>query len=431
MTALRGKDIIMFSLMRFDDPIESTNYAMAKELARHNRVFYIDNPYTFRDGIELGGTTGHTLRKPHFGRGESGVIDTELPNLKVVITSPVLSINWMPEGALYRAALRFNERIIRRRIKAVIAQFGLEEIVFINAFNFHYPRVAKGLAAALSVYYCVDPLVFAFDRKHGVRSEAELVRSSDVVICSSKSLADGKRAQNNNTYFVPNAANVAHSAKALADDLKIDEHLAGIPAPIIGYFGAVERRMDYDLLEKAIAANPAWSFVFVGPVSAEHTPRSFRAMKNVYLPGPVPYERMPGVLKGFDAAIIPFKKDDASRSIFPLKLFEYLGAGKAVVATEFNPDLKDFTGDTVRYCDNARDFSAELAAALAPANEETIAERVAVARENTWERRGEDFMRILAAHLDRRMSLEPAPGKEFGIKSISQKQAGAQPQSVA
>lgn len=421
----------MFSLMRFDDPIESTNYAMAKELARHNRVFYVDNPYTTKDVIELGGTPGHLRRKPHFGRQKPGIIDTELPNLKVVITPPVLSINWMPEGVLYRAALRLNESIIRRRIRSVIARFGLEELVFINAFNFHYPSVAKGLGPALSVYYCVDPLVFDFDRRHGVQSETKLVRESDVVICSSKSLAEEKRAENAQTYFVPNAANVEHSAKALEGSLAVDEHLAGIPAPIVGYFGAVERRIDYELLEAVIAANPAWSFVFVGPVSAEHAPRQFRAMKNVYLPGPVPYERMPGVLKGFDAAIIPFKKDEASRSIFPLKLFEYLGAGKAIVATDFNPDLKEFTGDAVQHCGNAEDFSAALTTALSPADEETTAERVAIARANTWERRGEDFMRILAAHLEPATSPKTFAGTEYSLSSNSAKLSVAHQHPVA
>ncbi len=431
MTALRGKDIIMFSLMRFDDPIESSNYAMAKELARHNRVFYVDNPYTFKDVLELGGTPGHACRKRHFDRNKSGVIDTDIPNLKVVITPPVMSINWMAEGRLYRAALRLSEGIIRRRIQRIISQYRVESFVFINAFNFHYPDVAKGLQPALTVYYCVDPLVFDFDRRHGAKSEEKLVRESNVVICSSKSLADEKRVQNSQTYFVPNAANVGHSAKARAKTLPVDEVLAGIPSPIVGYFGAVERRMDYALLEKVIAANPALSFVFVGPVSAEHTPRAFRAMKNVYLRGPVPYERMPGVLKGFDTAIIPFKKDEVSGSIFPLKLFEYLGAGKAVVATDFNPDLKEFTGDAVRYCEDAEEFSAALAAAILPASAETIAVRVAIAQENTWEHRGEDFMNILAAHLEPSNSCKLAMGADSRLPLKPRKASATSQQPVA
>ena len=73
---------------------------------------------------------------------------------------------------------------------------------------------------------------------------------------------------------------------------------------------------------------------------------------------------MPAVLKGFDVAIIPFKKDEVSSAIFPLKLFEYMGSGRPVVSTDFNSDLKDFTGDTVPYCKDAAAFSAAIEIAL-------------------------------------------------------------------
>jgi len=95
---------------------------------------------------------------------------------------------------------------------------------------------------------------------------------------------------------------------------------------------------------------------------------------------------MPAVLKGFDVAIIPFKKDEVSSHIFPLKLFEYLGSGRPVVSTDFNPDLKDFTSDTVFYCKNAKEFSEALEAALkdTPLLQQ---KRLAIAADNTWEHR--------------------------------------------
>src|SRR6185437_15452296 len=127
--------------------------------------------------------------------------------------------------------------------------------------------------------------------------------------------------------------------------------------PIVGYFGAIERRLDYDLLNQVTSTNKNISFVFSGPVSREFVPSWFYERSNIHMTGPIPYEEMPQILKGFDVAIIPFKKDEFSATIFPLKLFEYMGAGKPVIATDFNPDLKAFTSSTVAYCEDALSFS--------------------------------------------------------------------------
>src|SRR6202012_1361776 len=105
---------------------------------------------------------------------------------------------------------------------------------------------------------------------------------------------------------------------------------------------------------------------------------------NMYFKGPVPYDMMPAVLKGFDVAIIPFKKDEVSSHIFPLKLFEYLGSGRPVVSTDFNPDLKEFTGETVRYCKSTGEFSQALDLALMD-TELQQEKRLQVAADNTWE----------------------------------------------
>src|SRR5690606_32137824 len=113
-------------------------------------------------------------------------------------------------------------------------------------------------------------------------------------------------------------------------------------------------------LQKVILKNGNKSFVFVGPVNDSYIPNEFRNLANVFFLGKVAYRDMPSVLKGFDIAMIPFKEDEVSATIFPLKLFEYLGAGKPVVSTNFNSVLVDYTDDTVIYCEDDTDYSAAL-----------------------------------------------------------------------
>jgi glycosyltransferase involved in cell wall biosynthesis len=247
------------------------------------------------------------------------------------------------------------------------------------------------LSPDLNVYHCVDPLVFPVDKKHGIVSEQKMARDSQLIICTSKQLYDEKIKVNEHTYFIPNAADINHSSKALQSDLAIHEYLKNIKRPIVGYFGNIERRLDYNLLKSVTEANREINFVFSGPMSKEFVPAWFYDSPNIHLTGPVPYEQMPQVLKGFDVAMIPFKKDEVSATIFPLKLFEYLGAGKPVVSTDFNPDLKDFTDSTVAYCADPASFSAAIRTLLHDDREHLKEKRLQVAAQNTWEKRVTEF----------------------------------------
>ncbi|HVW97011.1 MAG TPA: glycosyltransferase [Mucilaginibacter sp.] len=399
--SLKNQNIIIFSQMQFDGKLESTNYTMAKHLAKDNFVYYVDRPYTWRDYIKFRNTPEFRTRKPHFFSASNCIIQTDIPNLKIVISPSVPSINMLPEGRFYRRMVKLNEKIIGTRLKKVIADHKITDYIFINSYNFSFPRLHQLLSPALSVYHCVDPIIEPYQTKHGLISEDILVKNVDMVICTSKELRNKKAALNSNAYFIPNAANISHSSKTLDPDLKVSGILKDIKKPVIGYFGAIERRIDYDMMQELFAANRDKSFVMVGPIDRYYIKEEEYKAPNLYLTGPVPYDEMPAVLKGFDVAIIPFKKDEVSSDIFPLKLFEYLGSGRPVVSTDFNPDLKEYTHDTVLYCKNAGEFSAALDAALAD-TPDLQKKRLEVAADNTWEHRIDRIKEVLSKNLERK-----------------------------
>ncbi|NIJ53649.1 glycosyltransferase family protein [Dyadobacter arcticus] len=393
---LRGHRIIVFGLPRFDSKIESTNYTIAKMLARENKVYYVEHPYTIKDYLRLRDSPENGRRKEYFSLLNDDVLDTDVTDFKVIIPPVLLSINFLPEGAIFRAALKFNEFLIRTKLKRIIHRHKIKDFIFINSFNFHYPNVAEGLSPKLTAYYCVDPIIVPFDARHGVVSQNKLLRKSNIVFCTSRQLYNQSKLLNSATFFVPNAADLSHSQKALDETLPVASVLKDIPKPVIGYFGNIERRMDYIMLHEVVKLNPDKSFVFVGPQDGGYIPDWFYNTSNVYSTGSVPYSEMPAVIKGFDVALLPFKRDEVSATIFPLKLFEYLGAGKPLVSINFNDDLKEFTGETVAYCGDPISFSNAIADALLNDTEEKKQQRIQVAADNTWEKRVEQISDLLA-----------------------------------
>jgi teichuronic acid biosynthesis glycosyltransferase TuaH len=392
---LKAKHIFILGATKFDGPDQSTSFNIAKELAKNNFVYYIDYPITWKDYLVRKNSQVIQSRKKYFSPFSDGIVSDENGNLKIIICPPLISINFLPEGKLYRAILRINEFIIRRRIKKAIKRNKINNFIYINSFNFHYPGIADPLKPELSVYHCVDPMIMPYDMKHGITSEDELVLKSDLVICTSRMLFEEKSKQNPNTYFIPNAADIVHSTKALDNGLTINYRLDEIKRPIIGYAGSIERRLNYELISELIQTNPDINFVFAGPLMPEFVPEWFMNTPNLHYIGRLPFEDMPGLIKGFDIAIIPFKKDEVSRTIFPLKLFEYLGAGKPVIATDFNPDLEEFTHGVVSFCPDAPSFTKAIESILKSDDPQLKQARINVAKENTWEKRGEEIAELL------------------------------------
>ncbi|MHB1177146.1 MAG: glycosyltransferase [Daejeonella sp.] len=392
---LASKQIFILGATRFDSSTKSTSFRIAKLLARNNFVYYIEYPVTWKDYYHLRKTEELEKRKSLFKSSSDGIIETEISNFKIIVSPLLLSINFLPEGLFYRALLKINELRIRKRIKKVSEKYNIKDFIYINSFNFHYPGLMDTLHPSLTVYHCVDPVIMPYDIRHGIVSENQLVKNSNLVICTSRQLYDEKKTLNSNTHFIGNAGDIAHSNLALSETLAIHESISALIKPVIGYVGTIERRIDYDLLKAVIENNKDKTFVFTGPVSDEYVPEWFKNNANVVLTGSIPYEEIPSLIKGFDIAIIPFKKDKISATIFPLKLFEYLGAGKPVVATDFNPDLEEFTKGTVSFCTDANSFSNAINDILKNKIVNDRELRLEIAKENTWERRILDFEELL------------------------------------
>ena len=254
----------------------------------------------------------------------------------------------------------------------------------------------------LVVYHAVDDIKAqpGMPREVIAASEEKLSRRADLIFTTAPNLYEAHRLLNPETYYFPNVADFDHFNKALDPNAEIPVDLAEIPQPRVGFIGAISGyKLDFPLIRSLAEANPDWSIVMIGEVG-EGDPwtdiTQLENLPNIHLLGGRPYQSLPNYLKGMDVAILPNLPNEYTRSMFPMKFFEYLAAGRRVVGTTL-PALQDY-GHVAAFVDGAPGFAAAVADAIAGRGA-TLEERLAAAREQTYEIRTERMMALVEKHL--------------------------------
>jgi teichuronic acid biosynthesis glycosyltransferase TuaH len=377
----RDIDIVCFSLSRWDAPISSPAASLARELSKNNRVFYIEHPYSYKDYLKE-------------RKSKNEYTDD---NVRVVTPPLVYPINFLSEGRMYNTLSAINNAILLKTLRKLLKRHHINEYIFINFFD---PFFLRSLPADIKpvryVYQCMDDLSqVPYTKRHGVRLEEQVVKLADAVLCTSRELTKMKSAISSNVHFHPNAADVELFKKAATSELNRPADMKDGDQKVVGFTGSVEYRTDFELLYKAAKAHHDKIFFFVGPVYGDaHVRSGLAGLPNVTFAGPRPLHSLPAYVQHFDCCIIPYKVNALTASIYPLKINEYLAAGKPVVSTNFSEDIFSF-----RYYAYVADTHEEFISFIDKSIEEnTINKKVArmeVASANSWEKRVEEFWNII------------------------------------
>ncbi len=162
------------------------------------------------------------------------------------------------------------------------------------------------------------------------------------MLVTSAALLESKGRFNECTFLVPNAVDYegfqaalrTAGADALAGPLA---ELAAAPRPRIGYVGALNEKIDFDLLASVARRRPEWHFVLVGGLDLTGNPHKadgLAALPNVHWTGRVGVEQVPHAIAAMDVCLLPYEQNPWTAAIDSLKLYEYFACGRPVVATD-------------------------------------------------------------------------------------------------
>jgi len=231
-----------------------------------------------------------------------------------------------------------------------------------------------------------------------VRTHQKWIAAADVMVVTADRLLEAVRPQRPDAILLPNA--VRPEDWELAGPPPSPKHLRRArQAPVVvGYYGAIGRWFNWDMWESAAKARPDWAFVLIGHhydvQGARHLERA-KVLPNVHFLGGKPYEQLKNYLWHFDVATIPFVLNAITQACSPVKLFEYMAAGKPIVTTRMQEVMKY---KSVILADDNPDFVKKLEMALLLRDDGVYRSTLrAEAQANTWRSRAKALFEAIGA----------------------------------
>lgn len=183
------------------------------------------------------------------------------------------------------------------------------------------------LPSALTIYDSMSPTSAS-----GVRQlEAEMLARAGLVFTPGASSYEATRAKHSSVHVFPSSVDSQHFRRAQARRSDPSDQ-AWFARPRLGFYGTLDERIDFELLQRAADARPDWQFVLVGPIVGRDA-GSLPQRPNLHYLGQKPYSSIPDYVSNWDVALLPYARNAAARFSSAIKVLEYITAGKPVVST--------------------------------------------------------------------------------------------------
>lgn len=264
-------------------------------------------------------------------------IDVSLPSTMFLHEVPVPKWLWnlkLPLGKLFRKGIvtvtqasAVSEFVARHRIDVVILYNIPQHLIGVNAPCRKVFDMVDDLPAMLG--YEVPSILRGAAVRIGNLFLRLVLKSCDLLTVTTPAL--GEQFEEIRATMIPNAVNMKDLEEACCD-----EYRRLYSGPIIGFFGAFEYFMDFDLVLEAARRLAQATFLLVGggrQLDRVRSRASKMNLENVVFTGPVPYWEGLNHVAAMDVCLIPFRKCSVADNALPLKLFQYAGLKKPIVST--------------------------------------------------------------------------------------------------
>ncbi|MFA0761038.1 MAG: hypothetical protein HZLCBSQH_001142 [Candidatus Fervidibacterota bacterium] len=316
------------------------------------------------------------------------------PRLWHWMPPPLFSLGWRQ-----RWVPLLNRAMLKHLLMRALRNIGMNEFILFCCG--HTDEQFFGYMGEICALTDVTDEVTGFantDPQLAAETERRLLKKVHIALATAPSLYESKRHLVRECYLVRNGVTPERFRPAMENRLPLPDDLQMIPTPRIGFVGVIAEWVDIKLLIKIASWRPRWSFVLVGPIKRSIALPDLPP--NIYLLGPKPYDMVPAYLQGIDVAIIPFERTEfITRYVNPIKLYEYLAAGKPVVTTP----MGDYDGleTFVHIAETPEAFASAIEVAMKETTPQFKEARWRAILDRSWQVRANQVDVILRTHLQR------------------------------
>lgn len=350
-------DAVIFSSVDWDAAWQAHQEVSVRLAARGARVLFVEN--TTVRGPQRGdlGRVLHRLRRWWRQERTATRATRGLPAGIEVFSPLVAPYPWQAwSQALNRVIFVPKIRALARDLRDPMIWSFLPSPTVVEAIK------ACRKPGSATIYYCAADFTQVADDARALRdSEAELLALADIVFVVGSRLRERFVANHPEVHVYPFGVDTDLFARAIGPE---PPDLVAIPRPRVGYVGSLHRHLLLGWLAEAAHRLPHVSFIFIGP---PHTDlKQLTSLRNVHLLGRRSHEVVPAYLNGLDVCLVPYSITPYTESGIPTKLFEYLAAGKPVVASEM-PEIRALAlpDGAVAFARDADEFVGKIAEQLA------------------------------------------------------------------
>ena len=324
--AISGRQIVCLGFAEWDAEIWTNQQHLMFRLASRNRILFVES---------LG------LRRPQVSRADArrmvrrlrrGVRAARRTPSGVYVLSPLV-LPWHSNATV----TELNSRLLTTSVVRATDMIGIDRPI-LWAYVPQAEMLVEALRPTMTIYHCVDDIAMqpGVDFESFRAAEERFASRADLVLASAPALFDRMRRLARDVRYVPNVADTELFSTAI-DPGPLDPGVARLPRPLAVFIGAiVATKLDIDLLVRLARLRRDWTFALVGPIGPGDPSTDVGGLtreENVHFVGARRQEALPAVLRGADVGLVPYKINDLTRSVFPMKVFEYLAAGLPVIST--------------------------------------------------------------------------------------------------
>ncbi|WP_158543352.1 glycosyltransferase [Dyella psychrodurans] len=361
------RDVFVWALIDWNYRIQRPQHLAREFAARGHRVFYISNNFVDRQepgfSVEPLDETGRLFRVQLHLKGSPPIY--------------------------YKSPDLYAQKQLRESVSQLLTWTRSRACLSLVEHPF-WLGTSRVLPNQQLVYDCMDHHGgFSTSSPDFLNWEIDLMRAAHLLVVTSDWLYTETSDYNPHRLMIRNACQYEHFA--VEPELRYKDKQG---RKIIGYYGAIAEWIDLDLLAKVAMRFPDCLLLMVGNDTAGAR-QHLRHLSNVEFIGEVPYATLPFYLASFDVCLLPFQVIPLTLATNPVKVYEYLCAGKEVVSISL-PEMHQF-GDLVRTGHDHATFLDQVDKALfTELDPALIEERQQFAAGQTWTHRINDLVGGLA-----------------------------------